>query len=404
VSEASQGAAAPPLFTARFFTMCGFTFTVFLSLFQLLPTAPFRILDLGGSKAIAGLFLGMLTYASALSAPITGALADRIGKRRMLLVTSVAICGFSLAYAASRNYWVPLVLVFFHGLFWSGLLSASSAYMTEVIPESRRAEGIGYWGMATMLATAVSPGVGLWMYGHGWAWLCVGTAFLNVVMAAIAWHLPPDTTVAARLSRDRLIGGGLVEWRVVAVALALFLCSFGYGGIMSFVAVRCDELGIAPRSLFFMSFATTVFVTRIFSGRLADQVGHRRFLLPCLALVTVGLALTAAAQTRTELVVAASVFGLGFGNQYPAFVGHVMKFVDPARRGAAFGGILAAFDTGVGTGSIGVGALAERFGFAPAFGIAAGLSAFSIPYFIWAEKRFLEREPRQSPAADPTFL
>ena len=405
MSETPSGAAAPPLFTARFFTMCGFTFTVFLSLFQLLPTAPFRILDLGGSKAVAGLFLGMLTYASALSAPITGALADRIGKRRMLLVTSVAICGFSLAYAASRSYWVPLVLAFFHGLFWSGLLSASSAYMTEVIPESRRAEGIGYWGMATMLATAVSPGVGLWMYGHGWAWLCLGTAFLNVVMAAIAWRLPPDTTVAARLSRDRLIGGGLVEWRVVAVALALFLCSFGYGGIMSFVAVRCDELGIAPRSLFFMSFATTVFVTRIFSGRLADQVGHRRFLLPCLGLVTVGLALTAAAQTRTELVVAASVFGLGFGNQYPAFVGHVMKFVDPARRGAAFGGILAAFDTGVGTGSIGVGALAERFGFAPAFGIAAGLSAFSIPYFVWAEKRFLERKPQAGASgSNPTFL
>jgi MFS family permease len=405
VSETPSGAAAPPLFTARFFTMCGFTFTVFLSLFQLLPTAPFRILDLGGSKAVAGLFLGMLTYASALSAPITGALADRIGKRRMLLVTSVAICGFSLAYAASRSYWVPLVLAFFHGLFWSGLLSASSAYMTEVIPESRRAEGIGYWGMATMLATAVSPGVGLWMYGHGWAWLCLGTAFLNVVMAAIAWRLPPDTTVAARLSRDRLIGGGLVEWRVVAVAIALFLCSFGYGGIMSFVAVRSDELGIAPRSLFFMSFATTVFVTRIFSGRLADQVGHRRFLLPCLGLVTVGLALTAAAQTRTELVVAASVFGLGFGNQYPAFVGHVMKFVDPARRGAAFGGILAAFDTGVGTGSIGVGALAERFGFAPAFGIAAGLSAFAIPYFVWAEKRFLERKPEAAAiGSKPTFL
>ncbi len=389
MSAEPSGGASPPLFTARFFTMCGFTFTVFLSLFQLLPTAPFRILDLGGSKAIAGLFLGMLTYASALSAPITGALADRIGKRRMLLVTSVAIAGFSLAYAASRNYWLPLVLVFFHGLFWSGLLSAASAYMTEVIPESRRAEGIGYWGMATMLATAISPGVGLWMYGHGWAWLCLGTAFLNVVMAAIAWRLPPDTAVAARLSQDRLIGSGLVEWRVVAVAIALFLCSFGYGGIMSFVAVRCDELGIAPRSIFFMSFATTVFVTRIFSGRLADRVGHRRFLLPCLALVTVGLALTAAAHTRAQLVVGASVFGLGFGNQYPAFVGHVMRFVDPKRRGAAFGGILAAFDTGVGTGSIGVGALAERFGFGGAFGIAAGLSAFSIPYFVWAEKRFL---------------
>ena len=68
------------------------------------------------------------------------------------------------------------MLVFFHGLFWSGLLSASSAYMTEVIPESRRAEGIGYWGMSTMLATAVAPAVGLFMYRHGWAWLCAGIA------------------------------------------------------------------------------------------------------------------------------------------------------------------------------------------------------------------------------------
>jgi len=385
------GAAAhrPPLFTPRFFMMCGFTFTVFLSLFQLLPTAPFRILDLGGSTTVAGLFLGILTYASALSAPVTGALADRIGKRRMLLITSLAIACFSVAYALSSSYWLPLVLAFFHGLFWSGLLSASAAYMTEVIPESRRAEGIGYWGMSTMLATAVAPAAGLWMYRHGWAWLCGGIAVLNLVMAAIAWRLPPDTAVSARMSRDRLLGCSLVEWRVVAVTMALFLCSFGYGGITSFVAVMSDQHGIKPRSIFFTAFALTVLVTRVFSGRLADRVGHRRFLIPCLALVTVGLAATALAQTRLQLVLAAAVFGLGFGNQYPAFVSHVLKFVDPARRGAAFGGILAAFDTGIGTGSIATGWMAQHAGLRVAFGVGAALSAFSIPYFLWAEKRFL---------------
>jgi len=398
-SAPPSAAGQPPLFTGRFFMMCGFTFTVFLSLFQLLPTAPFRILDLGGSTAVAGLFLGMLTYASALSAPITGALADRMGKRRMLLITSLAIACFSVAYALSRTYWLPLVLVFFHGLFWSGLLSASSAYMTEVIPESRRAEGIGYWGMSTMLATAVAPAAGLWMYRHSWAWLCAGIALLNLVMAGIAWRLPPDTNVAARMSRDRILGGSLVEWRVVAVTMALFLCSFGYGGIMSFVAVMSDQHGIQPRSIFFTAFALTVLVTRVFSGRLADRVGHRRFLLPCLALVTVGLTATALAQTRLQLVVAAAVFGLGFGNQYPAFVGYVLKFVDPARRGAAFGGILAAFDTGIGTGSIAVGWMAGHVGLRAAFGVGAVLSAFSIPYFLWAEKRFLRRAGQESGAS-----
>jgi MFS family permease len=226
-----------------------------------------------------------------------------------------------------------------------------------------------------MLATAVAPAVGLWMYRRGWEWLCVGTALLNLVMAAIAWRLPPDSTVAARLSRDRLLGGSLVEWRVVAVTMALFLCSFGYGGIMSFVAVMSDQHGIQPRSIFFTAFALTVLVTRVFSGRLADRVGHRRFLMPCLALVTVGLAATALAQTRLQLVLAAVVFGIGFGNLYPAFVAYVLKFVDPARRGAAFGGILAAFDTGIGTGSIAVGWMAQHAGLRAAFGVGALLSA-----------------------------
>jgi len=64
--------------------MCGFTFTVFVSAFMLFPTAPFHIIDLGGTNFTAGLFLAFLTYGSAFSAPFTGALSDRIGRQRTL--------------------------------------------------------------------------------------------------------------------------------------------------------------------------------------------------------------------------------------------------------------------------------------------------------------------------------
>jgi MFS family permease len=383
--------AAPDdrLFTVRFFTMCGFTFTVFLSAFQLLPTAPLRILELGGTTFAAGLFLGFLTYASALSAPVTGALADRVGKRRMLIVTSLVIAVFFVAYAMSRSYVVPLVLVFFHGLAWSGLLSASSAYMTDSIPEGRRAEGIGYWGMSTMLAVAVAPNLGFWiLQHHGWAWLCAEGTLLNLLMAGIAFTLP-ETDVAARLSRERFFGRHLVEWRVVAVAISLFVVSFGYGGVTSFVAVYAERNGIVPKGIFFTVFSVVVLLLRIVSGRLADRVGHRRVLIPCLALASAGLLLLSFAHTRTLMVLSAVVFGAGFGNMYPAFAAHVVKHVDQNRRGAAFGGILAAFDTGIGTGSIAIGALAQHFGFAPAF-LAGGLvSCLSVPIFIWTEARFL---------------
>ncbi len=157
--------AAPPriddrVFTSRFFLMCGFTFTVFLSLFQLLPTIPFFILDLGGSTTVAGLFLGVLTFGSALTAPVTGALADRIGKRLMLLVCSLAIAGFSVAYGLSPNDWLPLILVFFHGLFWSGLLSASAAYMTDLLPASRRTHS-----RSDSTTSSLSPRRRTWSWG-----------------------------------------------------------------------------------------------------------------------------------------------------------------------------------------------------------------------------------------------
>jgi MFS family permease len=368
--------------------MCAFTFSVFLSAFQLLPVAPFHILDLGGSSIAAGMFLGLLTYASALSAPVTGALADRVGKRRMLLLASLALAVFSAAYASSAGYRLLLALVVLHGVFWSGLLSASSAYMTDFIPESRRAEGIGYWGMSTMLAVALAPSAGFWMYRHGWLWVCAGTAALNLVMAGIAWRLP-ETDVAARMSAERFFTRDLVEWRVVRVALSLFLCSFGYGGITSFVALHAERLGVAPKGVFFTAMAVVVLLTRLVSGRLADRVGHRRVFLPCLALVTLGLALLAVARTRGLFVLSAAVFGLGFGNMYPAFAAHVVRHVDPRRRGAAFGGILAAFDTGIGTGSVAVGWMAGLAGYPFAFAVAAGVSALSIPYFLYAEKRFI---------------
>src|SRR5213595_3811729 len=117
------------LFTPRFFVMCGFTFTVFLSAFQLLPTAPFRILDLGGTTFTSGLFLGFLTFASAWSAPVTGAIADRIGRRRTLLIASGVICACSAGYALTTSVPIMLALVVVHGVFWSGLLSASAAYL-----------------------------------------------------------------------------------------------------------------------------------------------------------------------------------------------------------------------------------------------------------------------------------
>jgi MFS family permease len=394
---------ADRLFTARFALMGSFSFTVFLSLFQLLPTAPFHILALGGTSVEAGLFLGLLTYASALSAPITGAVADRLGKRRVLIVASVAIMGFSILYALAPSYHVMFALVAVHGVFWSGLLSASSAYLIDLLPTSRRAEGLGYAGFASILAVAVAPNVGLWMFDRGgWQLLCFEVAALNALMAMIAWTLPPDRR--HHTGPFRLKPSDVIEWRVLLVAVTFFLYSFSYGAITSFVAVYADAQGVTPRALYFTIFSLTIVASRPVVGRYADQIGHRRLIAPCLALIVVGVALLSVASTRTGFAASAMVFGLGFGSAYPVFVAHLMKTVPQHRRGATFGALIGAFDTGIGTGSITAGWLSGRYGFGRAFGVAAALAALSVPYYLYAERRgwtqWVGSQGPEAPGAD----
>jgi MFS family permease len=380
------------LFTPRFFLMCGFSFTVFLSAFQLLPVAPYQILALGGTAAAAGLFLGFLTYSSALAAPLTGTLADRIGPRRILIVASLALSGFSIAYALLPTYQWMLALVVVHGLFWSGLLSSSATYVVSLVPVARRAEGIGYWGLSTVLAVSVAPTIGLWVFSHGgWRAMCLEAAALNLVMAIIAWRLPPDRRheqAAPALAWNRLL-----EWRVLLLSLTLFLYAFGYGGLTSFVTLYTDQQRVTPRALYFTLFSIIIIATRPFIGRLADRIGYRRVFVPCVLLIVTGFALLALGGSRPYLVVSAIVFGAGFGSAYPVFLAHVLRFVDDTRRGATFGSIIGAFDTGIGTGSIVMGWIIERYGFRPAWATAALLAAVAIPFFMVMERRLLGPAP-----------
>jgi MFS family permease len=368
------------LFTPRFWLMCGVSFTAFLAAFQLYPTAPFRILALGGSETAAGMFLGLMTYASALSALFTGALADQVGKRRMLVVCSTAAAICSIAYALIPSVPVMLAVVVVHGIFWSGLMTATGGYLGDIIPAHRRAEGMGYYGVATVMALAVAPALGLWIYQFGWRPVCLSAAVLNLAMAAIAYTLPE--TGPMRHGRWSVSLRGAIEWRVLMLSGTLFLYYFGYGGVASFAALYATANHVSPPGLYFTVFAASAMTTTLFAGSLGDRFGHARLLVPALVLITIAYGLLGVSGTKPWLIVSAVIFGLAFRAAYQLFTAHVLHLVEPARRGAAFGGIIAALDTGVGTGSITMGWIIGHYGFGRAFATAACVAAASIPYFV----------------------
>src|SRR5690606_8136875 len=217
-------------------------------------------------------------------------------------------------YAFITNYHLLLAVVIAHGIAWSALLAASGAYMTATIPASRRAEGLSYWGLATVLAVGVAPAIGFWVYRHGWVALCVELAALNLVMAIIAWALPDDRLEYEAAREDAAtpklasltVRGFLrhhIEWRVFWLAITTALISFGYGALTTFSALFADELGVEPRSLFLSTMAITIVAGRLLVGRALDAIGPRRVLVPCLAIPAVGLLIFAFAQGPTSLAI-----------------------------------------------------------------------------------------------------
>jgi MFS family permease len=213
--------------------------------------------------------------------------------------------------------------------------------------------------------------------------MCASIGILNLTMALIAMQLPESP-------RFHVTGWRLhevIEWRVTVLSMTLFLLAFGHGGITSFVAMYASQNGVTPNSLFFSVSAVAMVCTRPFAGALADRIGSVKVLAPCVVLTTLGYTLLAMGGTKGWLIAAALVFGTGFGSAYPAYAAFVMRHIHGTKRAAAFGGILAALDTGIGTGSISVGWIIQRYGYSAAYGTAAIIAALSLPYFLLMSHR-----------------
>jgi MFS family permease len=185
---------------------------------------------------------------------------------------------------------------------------------------------------------------------------------------------------------------------VLLLSVVAALLTIDYGSLTSFSAQFADALGVAPRGLFLTAMAASILVGRLALGRAIDRIGHRRVLTRCLVVPPLGLALLAFAAGPVSFAVAAVIFGAGFGLMHPSFTAYVMAHVPATRRGAAFGAMLAAFDTGIGTGSSVMGWLIGQVGYRQAFGVAAVLAALSLPAFLFAERKlgFYGRGPGHS--------
>jgi MFS family permease len=319
-----------------------------------------------------------------------GTIADHIGRKRMLMTASLLFIIFSILYGLVSQIVVLLVVGVIHGTLWSALLSSASAIMTEYIPESRRTQGLAYWGLAGNAAIALAPVIGLFVFQKGgWMALCIEMAVLSVVM--LAWsaflpviHIPRNAPFPSL--------GDAWDLRVGRAAVSMAVLAFGHGGITSYVVIFSEERDIHPTSLYFTVFALTTVLVRVFTSHLGDRFGPKAMIYPSFGLIPISYGLLAIADTRWELVTSAVIFGIGFGGAWPAFSSFIVTATDTRHRARTFGSIVWAFDTGIGIGSLSVGAIAHRYGLGIAFGVSAVVSCLAIPIFAAASRSLLAKQ------------
>ena len=183
---------------------------------------------------------------------------------------------------------------------------------------------------------------------------------------------------------------GIADWKSPSIPLSSFsmtTIAFGYGGITSYAAIFALERHVTPASLYLTSMAVSIILVRVLTAHLADRYGPLRIIYPAFAMVPIAFVVLVFAHTRWQMIASAFFFGAGFGWMYPAFVAFILTKTDPSRRARTFGSMVWAFDTGIGIGSLLIGAIGQRYGLASAFAAAAAISCLSIPAFLVNVKR-----------------
>ena len=244
--------------TRQFALVWTLTFVTFFAAFQLFPTVPLRLRELGASLAESGRFMSLFTAGSALGALFTGPLGDRVGHRRLVITAAVLYALFLGAYSLLSNRWGFYLLAVPHGIVWSGLLTATMASLAHVLPEDRRADGLSLYGLASPGGVIVGPLLGLWIFER-WGFAPIGwyLALLFLLLGALARTLPVDHP------HGRPEGFKWPDASVATPCLILFCVALGYGALGTYTAQEALALGMKLPSAFLSSMAVGMVIMRL---------------------------------------------------------------------------------------------------------------------------------------------
>lgn len=364
---------------------------LFTGFYFLLPTFPIFVRQLGANDTQIGIAAGLFTLAAVVFRPIVGELIDRYGRRAFVIWGLVFFIVSIYAYEWVGGLLVLFVLRIVHGMSWAFSTTSISAATTDIIPASRRGEGMGWFGMAMTSAMAIGPLLGVWIMEH----FSFHTLFLTAaILSAIALTLAASNRMPYRVSNQkrRIV---FFEKPLLPIMALIFFLTVSYGGITTFLPLFAESLSVNA-GLFFLIYAIMLTLIRPVAGIISDKYGETVVILPALAVTASAMIVLAFSAGPVGIFAAAVLYGIGFGSAQPSLQAAALHLADPQRKGAANASFLTAFDLGIGLGSILLGAVSQLMGYSQLFLLSAFSIAIALIIFTPIVGRMLKNQREKS--------
>lgn len=384
------------LWSISYVLVCFASFLTSFSFFLLVPTLPFYLLKvLGVGQELVGVLLSCYVVAVLCVRPFAGCVADLFPRKRVYeisyLLFAVAFIGY-LGFASSVLTFV--VLRVFHGFAFGALTTTANTLVIDIMPSSRRGEGLGYYGVMNNLAMAFGPMTGLFIISSGNFTLLFSTALVTVGLGfimAMAVKTPKKMQDGGRMgnviSLDRffLVSG-------IPACVAMMLIAVPYGITTSYMAVYADEVGLTVNSgLFFTVMAFGLIVSRLYSGKMVDRgyitqtisIGMFIALFGVLGETLLGSVADVSVSAANVLYFASALLmGYGYGTIFPAFNTLFVNLAPNSRRATANATYLTGWDVGIGFGML-IGGAISSGGFIFCFGVGLLMLFFALLFFVF---------------------
>ncbi len=372
-------------------------FSLFTAFYLLTPLLPLYLHEtFGATKDIIGLVLSGYTITALLFRPFSGYFVDSFPRKIVLMVCYTAFAIFFAGYLAASSLLLFTIIRTLHGGPFGALTVANSTVAIDVLPSSRRNEGIGYYGLSNNLAMAIAPSFAIFIYAQThdfhllfWLALLVATFGLIVDSTVKLKHQPSDVR-PRKLSLDRFF---LKRGWLLGVNMVFF--GFCFGVLSNYLAIYGKQvMGMTGGTgTWFMLCSIGLILSRLQGGKALRQGRLTHNAAEGMLISLVGYTLFIACPNFIGYYGSAILIGLGNGHLWPAFQNMMISMAHHNERGTANSTILISWDVGMGLGILLGGILAESFGYSTAFWTVAVVNLTGVLlYFLRSQRFFLERK------------